>query len=415
LMCRLIDCCLSRTIHQRRRGHLKFILYALCGTLTVLLAGCSTVSKSVATVTDYFQGTDNTEPPAELVKFTPTVKIRTLWSHRVGSGFDGQYLKLRPVVVDQRVYAAERKGHVRAFDALDGKSLWETSTEAPLAGGPGVGDGLAVVGSSDGEVIAIEAENGRIRWRVRVSSEVLSQPRITRNIVVVRTVDGKIHGLDAKSGKRVWVYDRTVPLLTLRGTSSPAIAGNTLVAGFDSGRLVALALGNAQVLWEARVSLPKGRSELQRLVDIDADPVIAGDTVYAVTYHGRIAAFDLTSGSVVWRRDMSSNTGLWVDERQVYVTDERSHVWALDRRDSASMWKQSKLEARGVTAPVGFGDYIVVGDAQGYVHWLRREDGQFAARLRVDSSGIIAAPIATDDAVYVYGAGGELAALTVAE
>jgi len=385
----------------------KLFRYAVFAALGSLATGCSTVS-------EYLAGTDNTEPPAELVKFTPTVKIRTLWSRRVGSGFDGQYLKLRPAIADSRVYAAERKGRVRAFDALSGKPLWETSTEAPLAGGPGVGDGLAVVGSSDGEVIALDAGTGKVRWRVRVSSEVLSQPRIANNIVVVRTVDGKIHGLDADSGKRVWVYDRTVPLLTLRGTSSPAIAGDTLVAGFDSGRLVALSLNDAQLLWEARVSLPKGRSELQRLVDIDADPVIAGNTVYAVTYHGRIAAFDLDTGSVIWRRDMSSNVGLWVGERQVYVTDEMSHVWALDRADSASMWKQSKLEARGVTAPVGFGDYLVVGDAQGYVHWLRREDGAFAARLRVDSSGIIAAPIATRDAVYIYGAGGELAALTIA-
>jgi len=372
---------------------------------TVLLAGCGTVR-------DYLGGEDNLEPPAELVEFTPTVQVRKLWSRQIGAGFDRQYLKLVPVVREGRIYVAERKGRVAAYDAASGERVWERSTGSRLAGGPGVGEGLVVVGGSDGEVIALKAEDGEPAWQVQVSSEVLAQPRAGYGVVVVRTVDGKLYGLDPADGQRIWVYDRTVPVLSLRGTSSPVLAAGLVIAGFDSGRLVALSVRNAEVIWEARIAEPRGRSELERLVDVDADPVVADDTVYAVTYNGRIAAFDLQTGAGLWRRDMSSHEGLSVGPTQVFVTDARDHVWALKRSNSVSMWKQSQLQGRRLTAPAVFRDWVVVGDAEGYVHWLRREDGQFAARLRIDSDGIIAQPVATADALYVYGAGGELAALT---
>ena len=213
----------------------------------------------------------------------------------------------------------------------------------------------------------------------------------------------------------MWVYDRTAPVLTLRGTSSPALAEGAAIAGFDNGQVVAIALGNGQPLWETRVAVPRGRSELERMVDIDADPIIVDNAVYAVTYQGQIAALELFSGQVIWRRDMSSHAGLGVGPDNVYVTDDTSHVWALDRANSASLWRQSKLEARRVSPPAVFGDFVVVGDLEGYVHWLRKDDGQFVARVRVDSSGIVAAPVATPFAVYVYGSGGELAALQVAQ
>ena len=367
-----------------------------------------------ASVGEYFAGDEILDPPAELVEFTPTIAVRTLWTRQVGAGFDQQFLKLRPVVDGDSVYAAERKGEVSAYDASDGARKWRVDTDAALAGGPGIGAGRAVVGTSDGEVIALGVSDGAIAWRVRVSSEVLAQPRIADGLVIVRTVDGKLYALEAATGKRVWVYDRNVPVLTLRGTSSPALAADTVVAGFDSGRLVALALADAQVLWETRIAVPRGRSELERLVDIDADPVIDDGSVYVVTFHGRVAALDLLSGEVVWQRDMSSHAGLALDRSQLYVTDENGHVWALDRKASSSTWKQRRLEFRGVTAPVVYRDWVVVGDAEGYVHFLRREDGQFAARVRVDSDGISAAPVVAGDILYVYGIGGELAALDVA-
>jgi outer membrane protein assembly factor BamB len=378
---------------------------ALGGTLS--LAGCSAMSGLLS-------GEDNSAPPAELVDFEPQIDVRTVWRRRIGSGADSQYLKLRPAVTEDRIYAADRRGRVRAYDARTGEEIWRTDTDSPVSGGPGLGNGLILLGTSDGEVLALRAENGDMVWRARVSSEVLSAPVAEGGVAVARTIDGKLFGLSVDDGSRLWVYDRTVPVLTLRGTSSPVLADGVAIAGFDSGRLVSVALGDGQPQWETRVAVPTGRTELERLVDIDADPLIDGDTVYVVTYQGRVAAIHLLTGDVVWRRDMSSHSGIGIDRENIYVTDDQSHVWALNRRNSASMWRQSKLEARRLSPPTVFQEFVVVGDFEGYLHWLRRDDGQFAARVRVDSDGIIAAPVATPFALYVYGAGGELEAFQLA-
>jgi outer membrane protein assembly factor BamB len=209
------------------------------------------------------------------------------------------------------------------------------------------------------------------------------------------------------------VYDRSVPILTLRGTSMPVLVSGAAVSGFDSGQLVAISLENGQTLWEQRIAVPRGRSELERLVDIDADPLVADAVVYAVTFQGRIAALELFSGNVIWQREMSSYAGLGVQDEIIYVTDSDSFVWALDRRNSASLWRQDKLKWRQLTAPLGVGRYVVVGDFEGYVHWLSREDGRMLARVRVDSSGILASPVAYRDIVFIYGRGGTLTALQV--
>jgi outer membrane protein assembly factor BamB len=377
-------------------------------TNLLLMSGCTALG-------NLFDSPDNTAEPAELVDFEPTIKVRTVWQRSVGSGAGKLFLKLRPAIDGDRVYAATRGGRVRAFDARTGESIWDTETDRPLSGGPGVGDGLVLLGTSDGEVLALGEKDGVIKWRARVSSEVLSSPEAQAGIAVARTIDGKLFGLNTVDGTRVWVYDRTAPVLTLRGTSSPVLTEGAAVAGFDSGQVVAIALSNGQPLWETRVAIPRGRTELERMVDIDADPIVEDKTVYAVTYQGQIAALKLFNGEVIWRRDMSSHAGLGVGPDNVYVTDDSSHVWALNRSTNASMWRQSKLEARRVSPPAIFGQFIVVGDFEGYVHWLRKDDGQFAARVRVDSDSIVAAPVATPFAVYVYGSGGELAALQIVQ
>jgi len=381
----------------------------------LLLLGALSLASGCTALGNLFDNPDNTAPPAELVDFEPTVNVRTVWQRRVGSGAGKLFLKLRPAIGDDRVYAATRDGRVQAFDARTGETVWDTDTDSPLSGGPGIGDGLVLLGTSEGEVLALGEKDGEIKWRARVSSEVLSSPEARGGVAVTRTIDGKLFGLNTDDGTRLWVYDRTTPVLTLRGTSSPALAEGAAIAGFDNGQVVAIALGNGQPLWETRVAVPRGRTELERMVDIDADPIILDNTVYAVTYQGQIAALELFSGEVIWRRDMSSHAGLGVGPKNVYVTDDASHVWALDRSNSASMWRQSKLEARRVSPPAVFNEFVVVGDLEGYVHWLRKEDGQFVARVRVDSDGIVAAPVATPFAVYVYGSGGELAALQVAQ
>ena len=370
------------------------------------LAGCGTV-------TNYLGGEDNANPPAELEEITPQIKIKTLWSQSVGAGPEDLFLKLTASVSGGRVFAADRKGKVSAFDALTGKRLWETKTNKTIGGGPGSGSGVVVVGTRNGDVLALSPLDGELIWKAKVTSEVLAAPQAQDGVVVVRTIDGKLFGLSASDGERLWIYDRGVPTLTLRGTSAPALAPGIAVSGFDGGRLVGVSLHTGQPLWETLVALPSGRSDLERMVDIDGDVVVADNTVYVVTFQGRTAAVDLLSGTILWRRDMSSYAGIGIDRDTVYVTDEDSHVWALDRQNSASLWRQSKLQARSLTSPVSFQDYIVVGDFDGYVHWLRKDDGEFVGRIRVDSDGIIATPIATDDILYVYGRGGTLAALQI--
>ncbi len=374
------------------RGALILSLFAL--------SGCS-----------YLIEEDNIAPPAELVNFDATASIPVAWSRDVGASIGDRYLKLRPMLAGERVLAADHKGWVSAYDVRDGTVVWQTDTDASLSGGPGFGDGLVAVGTSDGEVIALDAASGDIRWRVQLSSEVLSRPIAANGIVIARTIDGSLHGLDVGSGERRWIYDRTVPVLTLRGTSSPALAGGAAITGFDSGRIAAIDLSDGQPRWEAQVAVASGRSELERIVDIDADPIIVNDTVYAVAYQGNVAAFGLESGEVLWQRDISSHAGVAADRQRVYVSQDNSHLWALDSTDARQVWKQELLEARRITAPVVFGDYVAVADFAGFVHFFERESGELAARTRVGRAAIIAAPVVADDTLFVYDSDGELSAL----
>lgn len=357
----------------------------------------------------FLRSDDNAPAPAELEDFEPSVEIGRLWSRRAASGA-GFSLALHPAVAGGRVFTAGRDGDVAAYDAGTGERLWETDTGVPVSGGPGAGPGVVAVGSSDGDVVALDGAGGEVAWRARVSSEVLSAPAVSERIVVVRTIDGKLFGLDAANGERLWVYDRAVPALTLRGTSSPVIARDIVIAGFDNGRLVAVSLDHGQLLWESHVATPAGRTELERLADIDADPVVADGVVYATAFQGRVAAFDLHTGRLLWQRDMSSRTGVGAGRRLLYVTDDESHVWALDRNTGASLWRQGRLERRRVTRPVEFAEYVVVADFEGHVHWLSIEDGSFAARVRA-GGGVAAFPVATEAAVYVFDTSGDLTAL----
>ena len=394
----------SHDVHDSTR---RTALARFGALLTVLaLSGCSTITDML--------GSDAEEAPTptKLENIGSAIEIDTLWSRQAASGDGGRRLELGPAVAGGQVFTAGHKGDIAAYDSLSGERVWEADTGAPLSGGPGAGAGLVVAGSSAGDVIALSDAHGTEAWRAKVSSEVLSAPAVGERIVVVRTVDGKLFGLDTRSGERSWVYDRTVPALTLRGTGAPVIAGDLVVAGFDSGHLAAVSLADGRLVWESQVALPAGRTELERLADIDTDPVVVDGVVYVVTYQGRIAAFDLTTGRGLWRREMSSHTGIAAGQRLLYVTDEQSRVWALDRGSGSSLWRQDGLELRQATRPVEFGQHVVVADFDGYVHWLSAEDGRFVARVRAGGSAVLASPVATQAAVYILDGTGKLTALT---
>jgi outer membrane protein assembly factor BamB len=272
-----------------------------------------------------------------------------------------------------------------------------------------------LVGTSDAEVLALSAVDGTLLWTAEVSSEVLSVPKTDLDKVIVQTADGNVAALDAADGHQLWIHDRSIPVLTLRGTSTPAVQHGLVVVGYANGKLAALSVEKGFDVWETSITIPQGSSEIDRMVDIDGDPIIVGGAVYVTTYQGRVAVVDVQNGNPGWTRDMSSNAGLGVDFSQVYVTDDQSHVWALSRSTGASEWKVEALGNRGLTAPEPFEDYILVGDVEGYVHLLSRYDGHIAARVKVDGKGINSKPLASNGVFYVYGNSGKLAAYTLSK
>nr|VFJ51796.1 MAG: outer membrane protein assembly factor BamB [Candidatus Kentron sp. FM]VFJ52208.1 MAG: outer membrane protein assembly factor BamB [Candidatus Kentron sp. FM]VFK09339.1 MAG: outer membrane protein assembly factor BamB [Candidatus Kentron sp. FM] len=388
-----------------------WLLATVFAGILVSLAGCGGAM--------WESGNEATKP-APLTKFEPRIQVQKIWKRDVGAGTKGLHVKLTPVVHGKRLFAATPKGEVHAYDAQTGKFLWETDIDIPIRGGPGVGAETVLVGSNNGEVVALSQENGAILWKAKTSSEILTVPREKSGVVIVRTVDGKLFGLEAVSGARRWIYERQVPVLTLRGTSAPVIAGNLVIAGFDGGQLAALSVENGRTAWERRIALPSGRSDIERMVDIDGEIVVVGNAVYVVTFQGQLAAVDVASGEIFWRRDMSSHAGLGVYKETLYVTDEKAHVWALDRYTGETLWHQKELEHRHLSAPAGFnpaggGEYAVVGDFKGYAHFLDKKDGRIVARIRVDKKGILAPPTVAGDILYVYGGSGMLTAIEVAK
>ncbi len=389
-------------------NRLKIIFVAV--SLAIVVSGCSSIKDKVSS---YMAGKDNQKTLNPLAEIEAVINIKKLWSTRIGNGTDGYYLKLTPVADKGVIYAAEREGEVIALDVETGKQYWETDTEKRLSGGPGHGEGLVLLGTRDGEVLALSDTDGKVLWTTTVSSEVLSAPKADLGVVVVRTVDGKAFGLDAENGQRLWVYERAVPLLTLRGTSAPQLADGKAIVGFDGGILTALDITNGSLIWEKRIALPTGRSTLERMVDIDAEPILKDGVIHIATFQGRVAMVELETGKVGWSRELSSYAGLGVDDDYVYLTDELSEIWALDRYSGDSVWKQDLLKSRALSAPVSFDNYLVAGDFEGYLHWLNRQDGSLVGRVKLDNSPILTTSFVVGNALFAYSSKGTLAAYTV--
>ncbi len=400
--------------------------FTLLGLLVSLsIAGCGITEK----VTGVFKGdSDNAIPPTPLVDVTPRITVIELWERDTGSGTDEQYLKLAPVIAGQRLFIADSKGRLqsmdaangrlgwsvraRATDTIDGKAGWFSGNKMQVTGGPGYGENTVFIGTEEGDVIAFDGDNGEELWRTVVSSEVLSAPSRADGVVVVRTLDGKIFGLHGDTGRRLWIYDRSVPVLTLRGTSTPVIHTGAVIAGFDGGKLAALELKTGKLLWEASIATARGASELERMVDIDSRPAVIDGVIYVSTFQGFIAAIQFETGRILWSRDVPSHTGFGLDDANLYITDDDSHLWALDRFTGATVWKKEDLYARAASAPSSVENYIIVGDFDGYLHWVDKRSGRFAARNRLCSEPIIATPMVVGRVVYGYCSDGTLAAYT---
>jgi len=350
------------------------------------------------------------EPPAELVDVKQTLPVERLWSTSVSGGGEKMRLALGLAAGDGVLYAASRNGKVSALDAATGRKRWDADTKVELAAGPAFGDGLLIVGTSSGMVIALEATGGKQRWRAQMSGEVLAAPLVAGDRVIVRTVDGRLLALNAADGKEAWMVEDLVPRLTLRGTSPPVRAGDAVICGFDSGRVMAVSIATGDILWQAQVSTPRGRSELERLADIDAAVRVAGDEVYAVGYQGRIAMIARDSGQIWWTRDLSSYRDIGMDDSQLYVATSDGDVVALRRRDGGVVWQQTGLKRRGLGAPVVHGGAVAVGDFDGYLHWMDRDSGRFVARARPGNTRFATTPIVIDDRLFVIDDGGEIAA-----
>lgn len=358
---------------------------------------------------------DDVLPPKELLKFDASLAVKKAWSAKLGG--DGKYLRLglMPAGDGKRVYAASNGGELRAFQPENGKRLWQVDTEANLSAGPAVGGDLVVVASSDGELICVSAIDGHTLWRIDMASEVLARPLIHDKAVIVRTVDGKLRVFEAYDGSERWSSEQPVPSLSLRGTSAPVVVGNTVVGGFDNGRLIAVDLDDGGTLWEALLSPPSGRSDLERLVDVDAYMMASGQDVYAAGFQGQIAAVAVESGQALWTRDYSTYTGLGLDWNNLYAMVGEGDLMALQRTNGVENWRQDALQRRWPTAAVAFNTAVAVGDFEGYVHFFSASDGSPVARVRVGSDPLTVAPVVIGNMLYVQTESGSLTAFRVVE
>ncbi len=386
--------------------------------IVLSLSACSTldtVKESMSGITDYFSGgEDNADPPAVLTEFNPEVQIDVVWKSSTGVGENEQTVKLVPAIHSQKIITADREGLVQARHLGTGDKIWETETKLHLSGGVGLGIEKVILGSSNADVIALNSDTGEKLWSVKVSSEILAVPTVAKHIVIVRTTDGTVTALNEQTGAKLWSYEHNVPALSIRGTGTPVIVDNKVIAGYDNGKLIALDLNNGKYAWETSIAIPKGRSEVERLVDLDVDPLEINDVIYIASYRGGVAAISASDGDVMWRNEsISSHSGLSNDFRYLYLSDSHSHVWQIDQRSGGSFWQQKDLHHRRLTAPATYQNYVVVGDFEGYVHWLSSSDGRLLGRVQVSDSPIEAKPVVVDDMIYIYAKDGTVAALKI--
>jgi outer membrane protein assembly factor BamB len=379
-------------------------LLLLVAAASLLASGCATISDTVDKINPFAKSAVKMTP---LASFSPTVTARSLWSASAGKAGDYVFV---PAVVGSAVFVAGRDGTISRLE--DGKTVWKIATGQTLSAGVGADNRLVVVGTPKGEVLAYAATDGKALWQAKVSSEVLAAPTVGENGVAVRSGDNRVFLLDAGDGGRKWAYQRATPTLSIRGAGSPVFADQYLFVGFPGGRLVALSLQNGAPVWEGPVAQPKGATELDRVADVVAPPVVEGRQICAVAFQGKVACFDMgQGGALVWSRELSSATGLALDGRYLFVTDDKGAVHALDRLTGSSLWKQDKLLNRRVSGPAVLRGLIAVADGEGFVHFLSREDGSFAGRLKTDGTPVRSSVQLLGSNFLVQTAGGDVSVI----
>jgi outer membrane protein assembly factor BamB len=396
--------CSVTSIGAGLKAHNKLCLGLLLGLLFAL-GGCASTDESIPD----WAGVKGDAEPAKLVEFSETVKFEVRWHNNVG---DLAADLLQPALSKDAIYSASVKGSLMRLDRATGKQVWRIQTGIIVSGGVASGDGLVLIGGDKGDVLAYD-EDGKLRWKSLVSSEVLSVSQVTDGKVMVRSGDGRIAGLNAADGKRVWMYERSTPALVVRSHAGVTIQRGVAYAGFAGGKLSAISIKDGEVLWEAIVSQPRGNTELERISDITSDPVVDDEQVCAIAFQGRIACFDTAQGSALWNRDISSDKGMMVLSKYLYLSDVSGSVIALDKTTGSTTWKNGELLLRGITAPYALGNLVVVGDFEGYLHGLNREDGKFAARVKLDGGAIVATPLEMDGGLLVQTRGGDLYSLSI--
>ena len=380
----------------------------------LLLAPALLVAAGCSTITGWFSD-DEYDPrePVELQKINEQVRLRSSWSRGVGDGQGEGFYKINPVLEGGIIYVASADGVVMALDAESGRVRWKNNLELALSGGVGHHAGSIFVGTSEGLVMRLSADSGEEIWRTVVSGEVLSAPQGDGQYVVAQTYDGKLMGFDYASGERQGTYTSNVPVLTLRGTGTPILSGDNAIAGFADGKVVAVNLRSGNVSWEARVAIPEGTSEIERIVDIDGSMSLQGAELYVASYQGRVVAIDTRSGRKLWQRNVSSVSGVGVGFGNVYVADDDGTVSAFLRNGQGVRWQNIDLGYRDLSRPTPVGSYVAVVDFEGYVHLLSQVDGDIVGRTRVDSSGARADMLARGNRLFIYSNDGKLKAYDV--
>ncbi|SFN23041.1 outer membrane protein assembly factor BamB [Formivibrio citricus] len=341
--------------------------------LAALLAGCGPKS--------------NVPVPSPLPVVQNKFTLTEAWRQSLGSAASA---RLQPALFGELVAVQNGEKKVSLLNLATGAERWSATLPNPAAGGVGLGEKLLVAGTVKGEVLAFDLQGKQV-WQARTSSEIMAPPVIAGGLVLVRSGDGRLTAFAAADGALKWTYSRQQPALVLRNFAAPVVVGDLVYYGQAGGKLVVLSLREGRVLWEAAVAQPRGASEVERVADVVAAPVVDGSMVCAVAYQGRLSCFNTQSGSLVWSREVSSWNGLFMDNKAVYVTDDKGYVVAYERSSGRNLWRQEKLYGRGVSGPAVIGRNLMVGDQAGYLHVLNTEDGSFVAR-HATRGAVVAAP-----------------------